>query len=109
MARDRPYFSFAGIYDVWRDAEEKEFYSFSIITTPPSDIVKPVHDREAVILQKEDEDKWIDADTDVHTLKGLLKPYPSELTTVYPTRISSIKAGMDGEKLMEGEQKSILA
>lgn len=36
-----------------------------------------------VILTKEAEKAWINADTDIQTLKSLLNPYPAELMESY--------------------------
>src|SRR6266404_5835369 len=54
--------------------------SFTIITTEPNELVRPVHNRMPVILQLEDEDQWLDASrTPFVKAKSLLKPYPEEL------------------------------
>lgn len=53
-------FSFAGIYDVWHDAEGRELKTFTIITTEPNKEAAKVHSRMPVILHKEDESLWID-------------------------------------------------
>jgi putative SOS response-associated peptidase YedK len=57
---DQEVFGFAGLYDIWSDAEEHEFYSFTIITTEANVMMKPIHNRMPVILFREDEDKWLD-------------------------------------------------
>ncbi len=49
-------FSFAGLYDIWKDAEEKEFKTYTIITTTPNKLMESVHNRIPVLLSKEDED-----------------------------------------------------
>jgi len=51
----------------------------TIITTEPSELVRPVHNRMPVILQPEDEEQWLDASrTPFIKAKSLLKPYPEE-------------------------------
>ena len=45
-------FAFAGLYDIWKDVEGKEFHSFAIITTSPNEIMQPIHTRMPVILSK---------------------------------------------------------
>ena len=68
-------FSFAGIYDVWHDAEGKEMKTYTIITTEPNKEAKKVHDRMPVILHKEDEEKWLNtAFTEVKDIEPLLRP-----------------------------------
>jgi putative SOS response-associated peptidase YedK len=54
--------------------------SFTIITTEPNELVRPVHNRMPVILKPEDEEQWLDASrTPYAKAKSLLKPYPEEL------------------------------
>ncbi|MEX0616626.1 MAG: SOS response-associated peptidase [Candidatus Woykebacteria bacterium] len=76
-------FSFAGLYDIWKDAEEKEFKTYTIITTTPNKLMEPVHNRMPVILSKEDEEVWLNIETDVKTLHSLLDPYEENYMTDY--------------------------
>jgi putative SOS response-associated peptidase YedK len=78
--KDQPLFGFAGLYDVWKDKQTgKEIYSYTIITTTPNSIVGKFHDRMPVILEKEDEDTWLNPDTtEPEQLLSLLKPYPAD-------------------------------
>jgi putative SOS response-associated peptidase YedK len=78
--KDNSIFSFAGLYDVWKDKNNgKEIHSYSIITTVPNTIVGKYHDRMPVILKKEDEDVWLNSDIDeVSQLRPLLKPFPDD-------------------------------
>ncbi|HET9850467.1 MAG TPA: SOS response-associated peptidase [Candidatus Saccharimonadales bacterium] len=53
-------FSFAGFYDVWKDAGDRDWKTYTIITTEPNKEASKVHNRMPVILHKEDEQAWID-------------------------------------------------
>lgn len=77
-------FALAGIYDQWRDAENKTTFSFSIITTQPNSLVAKIHNRMPVILKKADEDKWLDLKTDLTKILQLLQPYPASQMTAWP-------------------------
>ncbi|HEY6363490.1 MAG TPA: SOS response-associated peptidase family protein [Candidatus Binatia bacterium] len=44
-------FTFAGLWDVWRKPDGKRLESFTIITTEPNELVRPVHNRMPVILR----------------------------------------------------------
>jgi putative SOS response-associated peptidase YedK len=73
-------FAFAGLWDVWRKPDGKRVESFTIITTEPNELVRPVHNRMPVILRPEDEEQWLDVSrTSFAKAKSLLKPYPDEL------------------------------
>ena len=69
--KDNRVFAFAGLYDVWKDAEGKEIRSFTILTTKPNKVVSEIHDRMPVILEKKDEDVWLNQDTEPDQLNLL--------------------------------------
>lgn len=83
--KDEEMFGFAGLYDIWKDVSGKEFYTYTIITTTPNELMTPIHDRMPVILPKDAEDLWLDPDiNDPQPLAAMLKPYPSEKMEKYP-------------------------
>ena len=53
-------FSFAGLYDNWKDSVGNELKTFTIITTNSNDTLKPIHNRMPVILEQEFEEGWLD-------------------------------------------------
>jgi putative SOS response-associated peptidase YedK len=69
---DEP-FVFAAVYDVNTIASDKPIYSFSIVTTEPNEVVRPVHPRAPRILSPEDALRWLDSDLEVHELRTCLK------------------------------------
>ena len=71
-------FAMAGIWETWRDPSGSDLYTFAIITTTPNALVAKIHDRMPVILNREDEQKWI-GETSENELIRLLKPFPDEL------------------------------
>ena len=70
-------FAFAGIFDIWKNSNGDLIKSFSIITLPANDIVKPIHDRMPAILKREHEILWLNNSTPEKLLEILL-PYPSK-------------------------------
>jgi len=79
--KDRPIFGFAGLFDIWEEpVSSKEVYSYTIVTTEPNEIVKPIHDRMPVILEKKNEDVWLDKTTSLIMLQELL--FPSKETLI---------------------------
>ncbi len=82
-------FSFAGLYDIWKNPEGKDIYSFTIITTEPNQLQGRIHNRMPVILPKEDEKEWLNPDLiEPEQLHKFLKPYPDEKMEMYP--VSSV-------------------
>ena len=67
------------MYDIWKEKNGgKEIHSYTIITTVPNTIVGRYHDRMPVILEKEDEDTWLNPDIEAQQLLLLLKPFNAE-------------------------------
>jgi len=82
--KDFSLFAFAGLYDIWQDDNGNIIKSFTIITTSANDFMRNIHDRMPVILNKEDEDIWVNKDEkNIKILISLLKPYPSEFMSAY--------------------------
>jgi putative SOS response-associated peptidase YedK len=83
---------------VWRKPDGKRVESFTIITTEPNELVRPVHNRMPVILKKpEDEEQWLDVSrTPFAQAKSLLKPYPEELMDAHDVSPIVNSAKYDG-------------
>jgi putative SOS response-associated peptidase YedK len=77
-------FSFAGLYDNWKDSVGNELKTFTIITTNSNNTLKPIHNRMPVILEREFEEDWLDVKThDFDSLKQMLKSYPDDKMIAY--------------------------
>ena len=76
-------FCFAGLWDQWTAADGEMIYSFTIITTSPNGLMTQIHDRMPVILDREDEHRWIAPQPDP-SLAVLLKPFPAERMEAFP-------------------------
>jgi len=82
---------------VWRKPDGKKVESFTIITTEPNELVRPIHNRMPVILQPENEEQWLDASrTPFAKAKSLLKPYPEELMDAHDVSPIVNSAKYDG-------------
>jgi putative SOS response-associated peptidase YedK len=82
-------FAFAGLWDEWKQPDSDKLLSFTIITTGPNELMKPIHDRMPIILHQKDENMWLDPElTDFDKLLPLLRPYPSDQMEAY--EVSSI-------------------
>lgn len=77
-------FAFAGLWDRWQQGDTI-IQSCTIITTEANELVKEVHHRMPVILEKEDESIWLDRSiTDPQLLKEHLRPYDAEQMELFP-------------------------
>jgi putative SOS response-associated peptidase YedK len=76
--------------------------SFTIITTDPNELVRPVHNRMPVILRQEDEEQWLDASrTPFSKAKSVLKPYPDELMDAHDVWPIVNSAKYDGPECIQ--------
>ncbi len=72
--KDRDLFAFAGLYDVIKTSDEYETLTYVIITTEPNKTLAEYHNRMPVILDKAEEEKWLDETTHPDDLLGILDP-----------------------------------
>ncbi len=95
-------FGFAGLYDVWHDKQGKELKTYTIITTQPNSLVGSIHNRMPAILEKQDEDTWLNPDeTDTTHLVKLLHPYPAgEMESYTVSRLVNSPAN-DSKEVIE--------
>ena len=83
--KDKKPFAFAGLWDMWRDAEGETLYTFTIITTVPNALLRPLHNRMPVIFDALLAKQWLDpmfGPSDA-TLAAILAPLPSALMTAH--------------------------
>ncbi len=80
LGDDRPLFCFAGIWRPWsgvRGKEEGTHLLFSILTTEPNELTKPVHaEAMPVMLTADQFDTWLEAP--VNEAIALAKPFPAD-------------------------------
>jgi putative SOS response-associated peptidase YedK len=80
-------FAFAGLWEIWRDPDGKEVRSFTIITTAPNDLVKPIHDRMPAIMPREGYLDWLKQEAmSAEEATAWLRPFPADLMEAYPVR-----------------------
>jgi putative SOS response-associated peptidase YedK len=76
--------------------------SFTIITTEPNELVRPIHNRMPVILGPEDEEQWLDASRTLFAkAKSVLKPYPDELLDAHDVSPIVNSAKYDGPECIQ--------
>src|SRR5262249_12031626 len=82
--------AFAGLWERWTPETGDPVFTFTIITTEASRLVREVHDRMPVIIGPADHQRWLAAPADA--VKRLLVPYTAGLTIVpVGDRVNSIK------------------
>ncbi len=97
--RDGLPFAFAGLWECWEGPQGDALETCTILTTEPSELVRPVHDRMPVILDPQDWDLWLDPSVqDPARLQPLLRPYPPEKMTAFPVGLAVNNPANDREE-----------
>ena len=89
---DESLFTFAGLWESWSAPDGRDVRTFTIITTEPNGLMKPIHKRMPVMLTPENERVWI-SDEPLEKVLYLLKPYDEKEMNAYPvsSRVNSPK------------------
>jgi putative SOS response-associated peptidase YedK len=100
--KNREPFGLAGLWDMWRNPNGQRVESFTIITTEPNELIRPIHNRMPVILKPEDEEQWLDVSrTPFSKAQSLLKPYPDELMDAHDVSTVVNSARYDGPECVQ--------
>jgi putative SOS response-associated peptidase YedK len=104
--RDGEPIAFAGLWEIWHDADlgddAPRIRTFTIITTEPNDLMRPIHDRMPVILPESVWDRWLDAENhDVRSLTKLLVPAPDAELELWPVSTLVNKASENTPALLD--------
>jgi putative SOS response-associated peptidase YedK len=76
--RDRGVFAIAGLWDAWTKGPAP-LETFTLLTTTPNDLLRPVHDRMPVVVAPEHFALWLDPDVrDPSRLAAVLQPWTPE-------------------------------
>lgn len=76
-------FAFAGIWSTWHDAEGNPRPTFAIITTDANELVAHIHNRMPVILNRGDEQEWLNPELSTAAAQELLVPFPADRLMAY--------------------------
>ena len=100
--RESPVFAFAGLYDVWHDPQGEGYATYTIITTEPNELMAPIHNRMPVILNRDDEIRWLSGEVLAREdLAEILAPYPPGEMEVYPILPLVNNPTIDDERLIQ--------
>lgn len=90
-------FTFGGLWDKWCGSRG-DLLSCTIITTPPNELVAPIHDRMPLILPPAARDRWLN---DATPPRDLLVPYASIEMLAFPVSTSVNSVATDHERCIE--------
>jgi len=95
-------FMLAGLWERWAKSDEP-METFTIITTEPNELIRPVHNRMPVILHERDFEAWLDPQaSDVESLQSLLRPAEMTGFRVRPVSRRVNSPANDDASILEG-------
>lgn len=96
---DHSLFAFAGLWARSVRKDGSELHSCTIVTTDPSEVVRPIHDRMPVILDEGSEGAWLDPELGTDDAKALLRPTEDLVATEVSEAVNSVRE--DGPHVLE--------
>ncbi len=82
---DEPGFCMAGLWETWSPPGVEPLHTCTLLTTAANALLRPVHERMPVILNRDDYERWLTAQPDAAAgLRDLLRPFPAEAMTAWP-------------------------
>jgi putative SOS response-associated peptidase YedK len=94
-------FTFAGLRTSWKDVEGVWLRSCTIVTTQANEAIAGIHPRMPVMLERADEETWLDPSTPPQALHALLHPLPTGETRFRPVSKAVNDARYDGPECLE--------
>jgi putative SOS response-associated peptidase YedK len=98
----------AGLYEFWRDPAVKDpddpmawLTTFTVITGPAEPGLDRIHDRQPVVVEREDWATWLDPGTGAADVLPLLDPHPAGRFTAYPVSSAVSSNRSNGPHLIE--------
>ena len=90
--------AFAGLAEVWRPSKDDPWLvTFSIVTTEARGEMKQIHDREPVMLTREDVDVWLDPESTQDDLfAAIADPAPDLAWHAVDKRVGNVKNNDEG-------------
>jgi len=99
--KDEKVFSLAGLYDTWKDKGGKTMTTFTVLTTEPNKLVEPIHNRMPVILEKDEEEPWLDKKVnETGALLEMLDPYPESRMSEHTVSTAVNVTKTEGKQLI---------
>ena len=105
---DRGPFAMAGLWESWRDPEDKSLVeSCTIIVTEANAYLSRLHHRMPVILAPDDHEAWLDPGAGASDLQSLLRPFEAAPMAAYPVSRHVNKPANDDAECIEAVGEAI--
>ena len=102
--KDRKAFTIGGLWESWKDPEDRELRTFTLITTTPNALMAPIHDRMPVLIAPEHRDEWLHPETTRERLQELIRPCSEEGWEAVPVSTAVNSPRNEGPNLLNPPQ-----
>jgi putative SOS response-associated peptidase YedK len=99
--KDKSLFAFGGLWERWYPEPEKPLDTFTILTTTPNKLVGQIHDRQPVIIDKDDYEKWLDPKTPTDEVVEMTNAIDEGKLEAWPVSNAAKAPANNGEELIE--------
>jgi len=100
-SKNNDHLAFAGLFDIWR-SEEQTINSTAIVTTCANDLVMKIHDRMPLILNKTEQELWLNNRTeDLDSIRELMRPYRGDDLETYAVSTYVNDPSNEGSRCIE--------
>jgi putative SOS response-associated peptidase YedK len=106
--KDEAIFSLGGMYETWLNPATKELIqTFTVLTVPANELCAKIHNggkipfRMPLIVNKADEERWLDHSLQVNEVKDFLIPYDSSEMGAYPIAKDFLKKNSKDASIIE--------
>ncbi len=99
--RDHSLFAFGGLWERWYPEPDKPLDTFTILTTTPNKLVGQIHERQPVIIDKENFGKWLDPKTPPDEVMVMTKALADDRLEAWPVSDAAKDPKNKGESLIE--------
>lgn len=90
-----------GLWESWRSPDGEILRTFCVITTGPSTVIEPIHDRMPLLLRQKDHKQWLDPAISGSKILELVVPFASEGLDAWPVSKAVSRAENEGPTLIE--------
>lgn len=103
---DDELFAFAGVWaELKRRESDEVLHSCALITCPPNELMRPIHDRMPVVLDPDAEEAWLDPQRSTEDLLALLVPAPEDALVARKVSDLVNDVRQDGPELIDPREE----
>src|SRR5580704_4847449 len=98
--KDHSAFAFGGLWERW-NSPKGPVNTFAILTTTPNKFVGQIHERQPVIIDKKDYQRWLDPKTPLDEVMEMSNAIGSDRLEAWPVSNAAKDPDNNGEQLIE--------